>query len=113
MKFTINNKTSYNFNTGYDNKTTEEVLTTKFLALETDDNLNWIKHIEYIIPKLNSACFIMRTVIPLLTVDTFKISLLCLFSFGHVMIIYHPKENHLNNDRCKKKSILQKTVYKV
>jgi hypothetical protein len=31
---------------------------------EVDDNLNWKKHVEYIIPKLNSACF----VIPLLKI---------------------------------------------
>jgi hypothetical protein len=39
MKFTTNNKTSINFNIGYDNKTTEEVLTTKFLGLQFQDNL--------------------------------------------------------------------------
>jgi hypothetical protein len=30
-------------------------------------------YIEYIIPKLRSACFAMRTVIPLMTIDTLKL----------------------------------------
>jgi hypothetical protein len=49
-----NNKTCINLNMGYDNKTVEEAGTTKFLGLQ-NDNLNWKKHIEYIILKLSSA----------------------------------------------------------
>jgi hypothetical protein len=45
MKFTTNNKTSTNFNIDYDNKTIEEIVTIKFLGLQTDNNLNWKKHI--------------------------------------------------------------------
>jgi hypothetical protein len=37
IKSTTNNKTSINFNTGY-NKTIEEAVTTKFLCFEIDDN---------------------------------------------------------------------------
>jgi hypothetical protein len=46
MKFATN-KTSINFNIGYDK--TIEVLTTKILGLQID-NWNWERHIEYIIP---------------------------------------------------------------
>jgi hypothetical protein len=42
----------------------------KLLGLQIDNSLNWKKHIEKIIPKLSSACFAMRTVIPLMTIDT-------------------------------------------
>jgi hypothetical protein len=49
-----------NLNIGYDNKTIEEVSTTKFLGLQTD-NLNCKKHTEYNIPKLCSSCFAMKT----------------------------------------------------
>jgi hypothetical protein len=86
MKFTTNNETRINFNIGYDNKTIEEVLlTTKFLGLQIDSNLNWKKHIEYIIPKLSSACFAMRTVKPLLNVDTLK---LVYFAYFHSVMSY-------------------------
>jgi hypothetical protein len=46
-------------NTVSDDKTIEEVRTTKFLDLQAD-NLNWKTHIEYIIPK-PTVCFAMRT----------------------------------------------------
>jgi hypothetical protein len=91
----------------YDNKTIEEVLTTKFLGLQIDNNLNWKKHIEYIIPKLSSAYFAMRTVTPLLEVDTLKLVYFVYFHsimpYGVIIMekfnrqqksIYHPKENH-------------------
>jgi hypothetical protein len=57
----------------YDNKTIEEVLTTKFLGLQIDNKLNPKKHIEYIIPKLSPACFAMRAVTPLLKINTLKL----------------------------------------
>jgi hypothetical protein len=60
-----------NLNTDYD-KTTEVVRTTKFNGLQIDNKLNWKKHIENIIPKLNSARFAMKTVTPLLKIDTLK-----------------------------------------
>jgi hypothetical protein len=42
-----------------------KALTHKFHGLKIDNNLNWKKYIEYIIPKLSTACFAMRTVKPL------------------------------------------------
>jgi hypothetical protein len=80
--FATNNITCTNLNIGYDNKTTEEVLKTKFLGLQTD-NLHWKKHIEYIIPKLSSACFAMRKITLLLKRDTLK---LVFFTYFHTVI---------------------------
>ena len=48
--FSINNKSSTNLNTCYDLKITYVV--TKFLGLQTDDNLNQLNHNTYNIPKL-------------------------------------------------------------
>jgi hypothetical protein len=46
MKFATGKKT-------YDNKTAEEVGTTKFLWLKVDNNLNCKKHIEHIVHKVS------------------------------------------------------------
>jgi hypothetical protein len=70
MKFSPNNKTSINLNIDYDSKTTEEVGTAKFLGSQIYNNWNLKGDIEYIIPKLISAFFAMRTVTQLLKVDT-------------------------------------------
>jgi hypothetical protein len=73
IKFTTNNKTRINSDIGCNDKTIEQVLTTKLLGLQIDNNLNLKKHTEYIIPKLRSICFAMRTVTPLLKTDTLKL----------------------------------------
>jgi hypothetical protein len=57
---------------GYDNNFIEEVEANKFLGLQIDNNLNWKRRIEYIIPKLSSACFTMRTIVPLMRIATLK-----------------------------------------
>jgi hypothetical protein len=35
--------------------------------------LSWKKSIEYIVPRLSSACFAMRTVTPFMKIDTLKL----------------------------------------
>jgi hypothetical protein len=42
-------------------------------GLQVDNNLNWKKHIQYIISKLSSACFAMRTIISLMKTETLKL----------------------------------------
>jgi hypothetical protein len=44
--------------------------TTNFFGLQIDSNLNWKAHIQYIMPKLSSACFAMRTVTLLMKTET-------------------------------------------
>jgi len=44
------------------NKQIEPVKKTKFLGLIIDDKLSWKGHINYVIPKLSSACYVMNTV---------------------------------------------------
>jgi hypothetical protein len=55
IKLSTKSKTCINVNVWHDDKTTEEVETTKFLDLQIDNNLNWKIYIEYIIPKLDSV----------------------------------------------------------
>jgi hypothetical protein len=66
VKFCTDNNTCVNVDTEYDDKTIEEVETTKFLVLQVDSNVNRKMHIQYIMPKLSSACFAMRTVTSLM-----------------------------------------------
>jgi hypothetical protein len=88
-------------------KTTEEVETTKFLGLQVDNNLNWKTHIQYIIPKLSSACFAMRTIGSLMKTETLKLVYFAcvhsIMSYGIIFLgklnrqhesILHPKKNH-------------------
>jgi hypothetical protein len=70
---------------GSDNKTAEETGTTKFLDFKIDNNLNIKKkkHIDYIISKLSSTCFVMREVTPLIKIYILK--LICYACLQSVM----------------------------
>jgi hypothetical protein len=50
MELCTNNKSCANLNVEYDDKTNEEVETTKFLGLQINNNLNWKTCVQYIIP---------------------------------------------------------------
>ena len=63
-----------------DYKHTATVKETKFLGLIINDKLSWKGHIDYIIPKLSSACYVMRTVKPYVSQHTLKI---IYFSYFH------------------------------
>jgi len=44
----------------------------KFLGICVHDSVNWSCHIEYIIPKQSSACYIMRSIKPFMFPNTLK-----------------------------------------
>lgn len=50
IQFAAKNKTCPSLNIGFDKKLIEEVEANIFLSLQTDSNLDWMKHIEYITP---------------------------------------------------------------
>jgi hypothetical protein len=85
MKFCTNNKTHIKLNTGYVDKTIEEVETTTFLGLQIDNNLNWKTDIQHNIPKLSSACFAMRTVTSLMRTEILKF---VYFAYLHSIMSY-------------------------
>jgi hypothetical protein len=45
----------------------------KFLGIYIHDSINWSCHIEYIIPKLSSACYMMRSIKPSMSLKLLKI----------------------------------------
>jgi hypothetical protein len=85
MKFCTTNKNCVNLSIGYVDKTIEEVEKPKFLGLQVDNNLIWKTHIQYIIPKLSSACFAMRTITPLMKREPLK---LMYFACFHSVMSY-------------------------
>jgi vacuolar-type H+-ATPase subunit B/Vma2 len=85
MKLCTTNKNCVNLRKGYVDKIIEEVETTKFLGLQADNNLNWKTHVLYIIPKLSSACFAMRTIASLMKTETLK---LVYFAYFYSIVSY-------------------------
>jgi hypothetical protein len=61
MKFTPSNRFNMAFQIMHQDKLLAEISHTKFLGLELDKNINWKTHIQKILPKLGSACHLIRT----------------------------------------------------
>jgi hypothetical protein len=56
-----------------------------FLGLKIDDRLSWKGHMDYIIPRLNSACYCMRAIKPYVLQNTLK---LIYYSHFHSIMTY-------------------------
>jgi len=72
IQFKTKNKPSLNINITCDNKSITPATNIKFLGIYLQDSINWSCHIDYIIPKLSSACYIMRSIRPIVRINTPK-----------------------------------------
>ena len=62
-----------------------EVSVITFLGLQIDKNLDWKSHVEYILPKLSSAIFVIRSLSYFMSK---KILRMVYFSYFHSIIKY-------------------------
>ena len=67
------------------NKTITNVPSVKFLGLLMHDTLSWDKHINQIASKLSSACYTVRVLTPLLSINALK---MLYFSYANSIISY-------------------------
>jgi hypothetical protein len=59
MKFTPSNRLNTEFEIMHRDKLLKEISHTKFLGLELDKNINLKNHIQKILPRLSSACYLL------------------------------------------------------
>jgi hypothetical protein len=57
----------------------------KFLGIQIDNNMNWKSHAEYILPKLSSAIFVIRSLSYFMSLKTLR---MVYFSFFQSIIKY-------------------------
>jgi len=69
----------------YENRQISSIHSTKFLGFVIDNNLSWNCHIDQMIPKLNKAAYIIRSLKPLLSFESLK---MVYFSTVHSIISY-------------------------
>jgi hypothetical protein len=72
MKFITKNSSHSMWHTGYKEKNIEETLNTQFLGLQIDNHLHWKKHNEEINPKLNGACYTIRSMVHISNINILK-----------------------------------------
>jgi hypothetical protein len=70
-------------NTSYKLPTNSEYI--KFLGLNIDAKLSWKNHINYLVTKLSSACFIMRAIKPIMSLGILR---MIYFAYIHSVLTY-------------------------
>ena len=89
--------------------TVEEVVNTKFLGLEIDNNLNWKNHIEQMIRKLSGACYAVRL---LVHISNHNILKSIYYAYFH-SIIKHGIISWCNSPNSGKILTLQKEILRI
>ena len=85
IQFSNKNPNNQDIHINIEKKNITTVNEIKFLGLKIDNKLSWKRHIDYIIPKLNSACYCMRAVNPNVLHNTLKI---IYYSYFHSILTY-------------------------
>jgi len=76
---------TYAIQISYENKQITQAQNTKFLGIIIDSNLSWKQHIDDIIPKLNMACFAVRSIKPFMSLEAIR---LIYFSYFYSVLSY-------------------------
>ena len=69
----------------YSNKRIETAKSIKFLELTLDTSLNWKHHISELIPRLNKACYAIRSIKPFMSMCVLRSTY---FSYAHSIMSY-------------------------
>ena len=67
IQFKTKNKPTYDINIVCNGNPITALPTIKFLGLHIQDSINWNCHVDYILPKLSSACYEMRSIKPVMS----------------------------------------------
>jgi len=85
LQFYMRPNQNYDFIPYYEDKQNTKVKTIKFLGITLDSNLSWKQHIEDITPRLNKACFAIRSIKPFMSVEAMRP---VYFSYFHSILSY-------------------------
>jgi hypothetical protein len=85
LQFYTKTNQNYGFQTFYENKQITKAQNIKFLGITIDSNLSWKQHIEDITPRLNMACFAIRSAKSLVSLEAMR---LIYFSCFHSILSY-------------------------
>ena len=109
MQFTTKNKPKSHLNITHLNKQISTVFNIKFLGIYINDTLNWKTHIECILPKLSTACYVMRIIKPYMSLESLKMVYHCTFN----SVINYGLPFWGNSPHCKHIFIMQKGIVRI
>jgi hypothetical protein len=85
LQFLTKNTKAPDLHISYANKKISSIQSTKFLGLLIDNNLSWHCHIDQMIPKLNKASYIIRSLKQVMSVESLMV---VYFSIFHSIMLY-------------------------
>jgi hypothetical protein len=72
LQFRTKSSKDYDLKLNYQGNYVKNSTNTKFLGLIVDDSLSWKDHIDQMTSKLNTACFVIRTLQSILSQETLR-----------------------------------------
>lgn len=85
LQFTLMNYEDHGMHNNIDHNLPANLECIKFLGLNIDNRLSWKNHIDYLVTKLSSSCFIMRTVKPMMSLSSLR---MIYFAYIHSVMTY-------------------------
>jgi len=85
LQFNTKNSWDYDLKLIYQGNCIKSSSNTKFLGLIIDDSLSWKAHIDQIMSKLNTACFVIQTIQAVMSPDTLR---MVYFAYIHSIMSY-------------------------
>jgi len=86
LQFNTKNSGDYDLKHNYQGNYIKSSTNTKFLGMIIDDSLSWKAHIDQIMSKLNTACFIIRTIQGMMSQETLR--MVYYFAYVHSIMSY-------------------------
>jgi hypothetical protein len=72
MKFITKISSHATLRISYEDRYIEEMVNTNFFCLKIDKHLNWMHHMEQMVPKLSAACYAMMSVVYISNINTLQ-----------------------------------------
>jgi hypothetical protein len=85
LQFNTKNSREYILKLNYQGNYVKSSPHTKFLGLITDDSLSWKAHLDQMMSKLNTACFIIRSLQAIMSTETLR---MVYFAYVHSIMSY-------------------------
>jgi len=85
LQFTNKNSWDCKLTPYYQGNIVKSTKNAKFLGLTIDDCLSWKDHIDQMVPKLNKACFAIRTIQAIMSPETMR---MVYFAYLHSILSY-------------------------
>jgi len=81
----MKNSWDYDLKINYQGNYVKSSSNTKFLGLIIDDSLSWKAHADQMMSKLNTACFVIRTIQAIMSQETLR---MVYFAYIHSIMSY-------------------------